>query len=111
MHSVFVTVDTSRLRHKLVATLDANRLWVILQSKRERMKKPVVRFGYPFADKVMRQMAIVANRYVMVAAHLPGVHVILHGVTIGTSFRVATQIACPFSIPKRERSQSRDDAN
>jgi hypothetical protein len=35
------------------------------------MKETVVRFGNPLAEKIMRQMAIVTDCHVMMAALLP----------------------------------------
>ena len=84
MHDFRVAVQARALRHAPIPRLDLNRLVKILQRERQRMKKPVVGLGDPFADRMMRQVAIVADRHVAMAGILPRVVVVLHHVAICT---------------------------
>lgn len=70
------------------------------------MKEPVVRLGNPFARKVMRQVAIIASRHVMVAAFLPGVKMLLHHMTVSTRLRIVAEIAGTFSVTERKDTRT-----
>jgi len=70
------------------------------------VKESVVGFGHPLANEIMRQVAIVADCDVMVAGVLPSVEMILHHMTIDTCLGIVAQIACPFSVAKREYSNA-----
>ena len=111
MHKVLVAVNTSVLRNDFVAGFNLDRIVVVLQCKGDRVKKTVVGLGYPLSDKVVREMAIVAHRYVTVAALLPRVEVFLHGVTVDAGFRVVAQVACSFTVTERECPRADKDAN
>lgn len=69
------------------------------------MKETVIRFGYPFTDRVVRQMAIIADGYVMMARLLPGIVRLLHHVTVDTSFGITAQIAGPFAVAESKCPQ------
>lgn len=71
MNEVLMAIDASVLRDARVAILDPNWVRVVTKSECQRMKKPVVSLGYPFADLIVRQMTIVANCDVVVAGMLP----------------------------------------
>lgn len=71
MYKVFVAIHAGTLRDSFVTSLDLNRILVVAKRERQRMKESVICFGNPFADRVMRQVAIVADRHMMVARMLP----------------------------------------
>jgi hypothetical protein len=101
-----MTIQARVLRHAPIPRLDLNRLVKILKCERQRMEEPVVRLGDPFADGVMREVAVVADRYVAMSRILPRVIMPLHDVAIRTALRVIAQIARPFAVAKREGSDS-----
>lgn len=90
VHKIFMAADACVLGDRSIAIFDLDRIRVVSQSKRQRMEEAVVRFGDPFANSVMRQMAVVANRDVVVATVLPCLNMFLHNVTIRTRLRVVT---------------------
>ena len=105
VHEISVTIHTRALRHSLVTRLDLNRIFVVAQGKRQRVKEPVIGLGHPFPDRIMRQMTIVTNCDVMVARVLPRIVLPLHGVAIDARQWVVTQIARPFAVTKGERAK------
>lgn len=111
MHSVLVTTDAGRLSHAFVPRLDLNRIMIILHGKSERMKETVVGFRHPFPDVVVRQMAIVTDRDMMVATCLPRVHMLLHDMTIDASIRIVAQVTRTASVSKRKCSDAHQDTD
>lgn len=102
MHRVFMTINACALRDASVSRFDFDRLVIILKREGQRMEKTIVGFGYPLPHKIMWKVTVVANRHMVMAAILPGIHVLLHDVTVDTRFRIVAQIARAFAIPKRE---------
>jgi hypothetical protein len=66
MHDVRMAVDACVLRYPLVAGLNLDRLAKVFKCESQRVKKSVIRFGNPFAKKVMRKVAVVAHSDVAV---------------------------------------------
>jgi len=66
VHKVFVARNTRALRDTLVARLDLDWILEIAHCERQRMKEAVVGFGHPFTDRVMGQVAVVADGDMMV---------------------------------------------
>lgn len=110
MNEVFVTVHAGTLRHPFVSRFDLNRIAVTTQRERQRMEKAVVSFRHPFADRVMGQMAVVADRDMMVAGVLPGIKVILHGVAIDARLRIVAEVTAALAIAEGERAKAEQNA-
>ena len=110
VHKILVARDAGALRDPFVAGFDLDRILVATEREGERMEESVVGFGDPFADRVMRQMAVVADRHVVVAAFLPRVHVVLHDVAIDARLRVIAEVAGAFAVSKGERAHSGQNA-
>ena len=107
MNKILVTRYASALRDAFVSRLDLDRIFVASHREGERMEEAIVGFGDPFANEVVGQVTVVANGDVMMAALLPGIHVVLHHVTIDAGFRIVAQITGPFAISKRKRPDTR----
>jgi hypothetical protein len=74
------------------------------------MKKPIVRLSYPFSNRMVGQMAVVANGDVPMTRVLPRIVVTLHDMTIGTHGWVIAQITPAFGISKSERTDAAKNA-
>ena len=110
MNKVLVAIDAGALCYALVARLDLN--WIAVATEREcqRMKKSVISFGHPFADRMMWQMAIVADRDMMVAGVLPRIEMLLHRVAIDTRLRIVAEVAGALAIAECERAKPKQNA-
>lgn len=103
---VLVTRNASALSHPAIAWFDLNRVLESPRGECQGVKETVVRFGDPFADKVMWQVAVIANRDVVMTTLLPRIHVILHHMTIHAGLRVVAQIAGTLAVAEREHSKT-----
>ena len=72
------------------------------------MKKTVIRLGNPLAQRVMRQVAVVADGHVLVAGIHPRIKVSLHDVAIRTSLRVIAEITGALPIAKGKDADPRE---
>ena len=103
MDKVTVTMQAGSLRDPAIPRLDLNRLVEVSHREGPRMKEPIIGLGDPFPDRIVREVAIVADGHMPVARLLPRIEMSLHHVTIHAGLRVVTQVARPFSIAERER--------
>lgn len=102
VNKVGMTMQTGMLRHLAIARFNTQGIGIVVKCERQRMEEPVIRFGYPLADRIVREMAIVADRHVMMTRFLPGIVRLLHHMTVDTRFGVVTEITGPFAVTKRE---------
>lgn len=108
VNEIGVTMQTRPLRHATVARLDLNRLVKVFERERQRMEKPVVGLGDPFADWVMRQVAIVADGDVTVARLFPGIKVPLHHMAVDAPLGIVAEVAGALAVSKGEEAQPRE---
>lgn len=106
-----MTRHASALRDPLISWFDLDRIFVIAQRERERVKEPVIRLGDPFADRMMRQVAVIADGNVMMAALLPRIHVPLHRMAVHACLRIVAHVAGTLAVAKSERPQASEHAN
>lgn len=106
IHQILVTGDAGLFDHASVARLDLDRVGIAPCGKSQRMKKAVIPFGHPLADRVVGKMAIVAGGDRMVARLEPRVVVGLHHVAIGTRGRVAAEVRMPVTVAEGKESQA-----
>jgi hypothetical protein len=111
VYDIGMTVKTGALRYPAVARFDLNRFMKVLECECQRMEKAVVALNDPFADWVMRQVAIVAHGNVPMARVLPRVVVALHHMTVGAGGRIVAEITPALAVPERERADAAKDAN
>jgi hypothetical protein len=104
MNKICVTRHTGALRDAFVARFNLDWVFVIAKCEGERVKKTVIGFRHPFADRIMRQMTIVTHRDVMVAAFLPRVQVFLHRVAVHAGIGVVAEITGTLAVSERERA-------
>ena len=71
VYEVLMAVDAGVLRDEFVARFDLDWVVIVVQRKGDRVEQPVIGLGDPLAHEVMRQVAIVASRHMMMAALLP----------------------------------------
>ena len=107
VHEIRVAVQARALRHAPIARLDLNRLVKVLQRERQRMKKSVVSLRDPFADRMVRQVTVVADGHMPMAGILPGVVVILHDVAVGATLRIVAQVADALAVAKGKNADAR----
>jgi len=110
VNEVFVAIDAGALRHPSITRLDLDRVVVAAKRERKRVKKPVVGLGHPFTDRIMWQVAIVADGDMVVAALLPRIHVVLHDVTVHARLRIIAQVTGTVAVAKRERANTGEHA-
>jgi len=104
MDKVLVAVDARTLCDPSIPRFNLNRVFEAANGEGQRMKEAVVGLCHPFTDRVVRKVAIVADGDMMVAALLPGIHVVLHHMAIHTRLRIVAQVAGPLTIAKRKRT-------
>ena len=102
VHEVTVAIETRVLSNAAVARLDLNGFVEIFESEGKRMEEAVVSLGHPLPGKVVREMAVVAESDVRMAAVLPGIILRLHDVAIHTGFGIVAEITVTLAIAKRE---------
>ncbi len=90
MHKFLVAIDASALSHLSISGLDSNGVYVSAQCEGQRVEKAVVGLRDPFSDRVMRQMAVIANRDRVMATVLPGIQMVLHDMAIDARLWVVT---------------------
>ena len=66
-----VAVQAGLLRHGAIALLNLDRFVEVARGKRERVEEPIVGLGDPFAQRMMREMAVVARGDILVARLQP----------------------------------------
>lgn len=104
MHKVAVAANAGLLRDFLVAGFGLDRVVVVVQRECHRMEKPIVCFCDQVAGKFVRQMAIVADGDVMMAALLPGIKMVLHHVAVGARLGIVTEVTGSLTVSERERT-------
>ena len=105
-----MAVNACALSDSFIPRLDLNGIVIILKSKCNGVKEPVVALRHPLPHEIMRQVTIVTLGNVMMTTFLPTVEVILHHVTVDTSGWVVAEVACAFSIAKRKCSDAGKDS-
>lgn len=110
VNKILMTIDARALSHSSVARFYLNRVIVSAHRERQRVKETVVGFGDPLADRVVRQMTIVANCDMVVTALLPRIQMVLHHVTIHASLRIVAQVTGSLAVPERKRTYTGQQA-
>jgi hypothetical protein len=110
MHKVRMAMQAGLLSHAMISRFNSNGFVEILERKRQRMEKTVVGLGIPLSNKIMRQMAVIADRDVLVAGLLPRIEVALHDMAIRAALRIAAEVTCALPVPKCERSEPGGDS-
>ena len=110
MDKVLMTMQARVLSDFPVARFDPQRIGVVVECERQRMEESVVGLGYPFADRIVRQVAIVTDGDLMMARLFPGVVRLLHHMAVDAGLRIVTEVAGPFAVAEGERSKTDDDA-
>lgn len=110
MDNICMAVETRALRNVSISLLDLDRLVEVLERKGQGMEEAVVAFGDPFADRMMREMTIVADGDVAMAGILPGVVMTLHDVAIRTRCGIVTQVAPAFAVAESKRPDAEKHA-
>ncbi len=74
------------------------------------MKQSVVGFRDPFADEVVREVAIIADRDVLMTALHPRIMVVLHHVAVDAGLRIVAQVTRTFAVTEGEGADTGEDA-
>ena len=107
---VGVAMNARSLSHAPVAGFDLDRVVEVFQREGEGVEEAVVALDDPFADRVMRQMAIVADGDMAMAALLPGVEVVLHDMTIRAAVRIVAEVAPAFAVAEGKGADPAQEA-
>ncbi len=91
-HIIPVAIQTIGIEHGGVAGPNLDRFVKILERKCLRMMMAVAGFGQPFADEIVRHMAVVARGHSVMTGFLPAVELCTHDVTVGAGARVIRQV-------------------
>jgi hypothetical protein len=105
-----MAIETGVLRHATIPRLNLNGFVKVLKRESQRMKKAIVGLGHPFADGVMRQVAIAANGHVPMTRLLPGVVMALHHMAVSAACRIVTQVAVSLAITKGKQPDAEKNA-
>jgi hypothetical protein len=100
MDKIAVAIQTRMQRDPAIAGLNLYGFVEVACGKGQGMEKAVVHFGHPFPEEVMRQVAVVADRHMVMARFLPGIEMALHHMTRGTRPWVVAEIAPSLTVTK-----------
>src|SRR5690606_28824036 len=78
----------------------------VLHCERQRVEESVIGLGIPLAEKVVRQVTIVAHGHMSMAARYPRVEVTLHHMAVRAPFGPIAQITRPLAVAEREGADS-----
>jgi hypothetical protein len=101
-----VAMQTGVLRNAAIARFDADGIGEIFEREGERMEEAVVGLRDPFADGVVRQVAVVTDGDATVAGLLPRVVVLLHDVAVRAALRVVAEIAGALAVAQGEGAEA-----
>lgn len=107
---IFVARNASALRDSFVAWFDLDGILEIAECEGERVEESVIGLGHPFADRVVRQVTVVADGDVVMTAFLPGIHVVLHHMAVHARLRVVAQVAGAFAVAECEGANAGEQA-
>lgn len=105
-----MAIEASTLCHAPISRFNLDGLVKVFECERQRMTKTVVCLGKPMANKIVRQMAIVAGSDVPMAGVLPGIVIVLHNMAVYACFWVAAQIAGPLAVSKSKQPHSEEQS-
>lgn len=91
-HKVPVTIQTVGIQYRAISRLNANWIAKIPKRKGDGMMIAVPGLRHPFAEKVMRHVAIVAGGERVVTGFFPAVILALHDVTVHTRLWIVRKI-------------------
>src|SRR5687768_324513 len=98
MDKIAVAIQTRMQRDPAIAWFNLYGFVEFACGKGEGMEKTIVHFGHPFTEEVMRQVAVVADRHMVMARFLPGIEMALHHVTRGTRPRIIAEITPSLTV-------------
>lgn len=101
-----VAGHTGGLGYPPVAGFDFDGVGIVTGGEGQGVEETVVGFGDPFAHRMMRQVAIVADGDVMVARVLPGIVILLHYMAVHAGRGIVAQVAGSLAITKSEQTQT-----
>ena len=91
-HKVPVTIQTVGIQYSAISRLNANWIAKIPKRKGDGMMIAVSGLRHPFAEKVMRHVAIVAGGESVMAGFLPAVKLIAHDVAVYARFGIIRKV-------------------
>lgn len=106
VRDVVVAVGAGVLGDALVTRFDLDGLVIVVQSEGEGVEESVVSLGHPFADRVVREMAVVADGGVVVAGFLPAVVIFLHDMAVGAGLRFVAQVTSALPVAEGEETDA-----
>jgi hypothetical protein len=102
MYEIKVAIQARVLGDALITRLDLDRFREILERESKRMKEAIIRLRHPFPDRVVGQVAVVADGDMLVAGIGPRVIMALHHVTVSTTPWVVAQVTRTVTVSERE---------
>ena len=110
-YQIQMTANTVFVRPFRVRRTDPDRIAIVLQGELHRVVPAIVRFGEELGQKLMRHMAVIADRAGVVARFLPGSQVFAHDVTVGAGIRIVAEIGKPLRKLERVGAQPHQRSN
>ena len=101
IYNIGMAMAAGAFRNALVQRFDLDGLMKTPGRERQRMVEPIDALDRIFAKKVVRSMAIVADRDRMMWPTQPGFVMVVHDMAIRASLRIAGQIRAAFRINER----------
>jgi hypothetical protein len=98
LHEALVAMHTILLKQRTILGMYAYGLVEVLQSEALGMPETVFCLSDPFADEVVREMAVDTGSGSMVACLLPALVLFPHDVAVNAGFGIAAKVRQPFSV-------------
>jgi hypothetical protein len=108
---VAMTIKTICIKDFGTGRPDPDRLMEILQREGLGMKVAVGNLGPPFAEKIVRHVAVVADGKAMMAGFLPAIELVAHDMAIGAGARVVRKITVSLRVIKGVATRTRQHPN
>ena len=83
-----MTTNAIFLKDLVIVPCDDNRMAKVFERKCQGVIPAVTGFGEQFRNQIVRQMAVITGRDVVVPRIAPGIVLVIHDMAVHASFRV-----------------------
>lgn len=110
MYKILVAIETTLFQNLFTDRPHLDGLFEILQRERLGMQITILGFAVPFADEVVRQMAIVTRGKRVMTPFLPPFILRTHNVAIYARFGIVAEIRSAFRIVESKTTDAEKDS-
>lgn len=94
-----------------VVVVDHDWFVEVLRGERQRMKEAISPFAEPLTHKIMRRMAVIASRDMVMGGLVPGVKMVLHDVAVCARLAFRRKIRSAFCIVEGEHASAQSHSD